>query len=193
MEGDLRRLGVDPSSGGGNLPGQPEPGAIALKTAVLIQEMVRPQVSGVAFSRNPLTGMDEVVVEAVAGSGETLVQDGVTPERWVNKWGDWIARPGQPALPVAVIQEVVDQTKRIAKAYGQPVDLEWVYDGATVHWVQVRPITALANVGSTPIRFPRGAAWADQTARVVGQCAVGQQRLGSIIHRTDWPQYHRPQ
>ena len=120
---------------------------IALKTAVLIQEMVRPQVSGVAFSRNPLTGMDEVVVEAVAGSGETLVQDGVTPERWVNKWGDWIARPGQPALPTAVIQEVVDQTKRIAKAYGQPVDLEWVYDGATVHWVQVRPITALADVG----------------------------------------------
>jgi pyruvate,water dikinase len=120
---------------------------VELKAAVLIQEMVQPQVSGVAFSRNPMTDMDEVVVEAVAGSGEALVQDGVTPERWVNKWGDWIARPGQPALPVAVIQEVVDQTKRIAKAYGQPVDLEWVYDGATVHWLQVRPITALANVG----------------------------------------------
>lgn len=118
------------------------PTAGDLKMAVLIQEMVPQQVSGVAFSRNPITGLDEVVVEAVAGSGEALVQEGIIPERWVEKWGQWIAQPEQPALPRAVIEEVVAQTRRIAKAWGRPVDLEWVYDGATVYWVQARAITA---------------------------------------------------
>ena len=34
-----------------------------LKMAVLVQEMIPAQVSGVAFSKNPLTGLDEVIVE----------------------------------------------------------------------------------------------------------------------------------
>jgi len=39
----LKKVGVDPSK---------------LKMAVIIQEMVNPTVSGVSFSRNPLSGMD---------------------------------------------------------------------------------------------------------------------------------------
>ncbi len=116
------------------------------RMAVVIQEMAAPQVSGVAFSRNPITGLDEVVVEAVAGSGEALVQEGVTPERWVNKWGDWIARAEQSLFPQAVMDGVAAQTRRIARALGQPVDLEWVYDGATVYWVQVRAITTQMSI-----------------------------------------------
>ena len=59
-----------------------------LKMAVVIQEMVPPVFSGVSFSKNPMTGLDEVLVEAVRGSGEALVREGVTPERWINKWGE---------------------------------------------------------------------------------------------------------
>jgi len=116
------------------------------RMAVVIQEMAAPQVSGVAFSRNPITGLDEVVVEAVAGSGEALVQKGVTPERWVNKWGDWIAQAEQSLFPQAVMDEIAAQTRRIARALGQAVDLEWVYDGATVYWVQVRAITSQLSI-----------------------------------------------
>ena len=36
-----------------------------LKMAVLVQDMITPQISGVAFSKNPTTGLDEVVIEAV--------------------------------------------------------------------------------------------------------------------------------
>jgi phosphohistidine swiveling domain-containing protein len=113
-----------------------------VRMAVLIQEMVSSQVSGVSFSRNPLTGMDEVVVEAVVGSGEALVQEGVTPDRWVYKWGTWIAQPEDSAIETNLIQEVVEGTKAIAQTYGRPVDLEWVYDGHAVHWVQLREITS---------------------------------------------------
>jgi pyruvate,water dikinase len=118
-----------------------------LRMAVIIQEMVSPQVSGVAFSKNPITGLDEVLVEAVQGSGEALVQEGVTPDRWINKWGTWVSTPGESGngqgIELGLIAEVVRQTKEIARAYGRPVDLEWVYDGHEVKWVQLREITTL--------------------------------------------------
>ena len=117
-----------------------------LRMSVIVQEMVSPVVSGVAFSRNPITGMDEIVVEAVPGSGELLVQDGVTPERWVHKWGQWVQRPAQGQVSHAIIEQVVDQTRTIARTYGKPVDLEWVYDGQQLQWVQLRQITSLKNV-----------------------------------------------
>jgi len=118
-----------------------------LKMAVIIQEMVPPQVSGVSFSKNPITGLDEVVVEAVKGSGEALVQEGIVPYRWINKWGVWTSLPDEPedeqGINSRLIEEVVRQTKEIARAYGRPVDLEWVYDGREIKWVQLREITSL--------------------------------------------------
>lgn len=56
-----------------------------LRMAALIQEMVTPVVSGVAFSKNPLTSLNEVIVEAVRGSGEPLVRKGLTPERILSE------------------------------------------------------------------------------------------------------------
>jgi phosphohistidine swiveling domain-containing protein len=117
-----------------------------LRMAVLIQEMVSPVVSGVAFSKNPLTGLNEVVVEAVQGSGELLVRKGLTPERWVFSRGQWLAQPEQPQIDRGLVEDVVAQTRAIARDYGRPIDLEWVYDGHTVHWVQLREITSLTNV-----------------------------------------------
>jgi phosphoenolpyruvate synthase/pyruvate phosphate dikinase len=114
-----------------------------LKMAVLIQEMVPPYISGVSFSKNPVTGLDEVIVEAVEGSGDALVQSGATPRRWVSKWGTWLQKPDGDGIPLALIEQVVQQTKSIARSYGKPVDLEWVYDGQLLYWVQVREITAL--------------------------------------------------
>jgi phosphohistidine swiveling domain-containing protein len=114
-----------------------------LKMAILIQEMVSPLVSGVSFSKNPMTGLDEIIVEAVRGSGEALVQEGITPDRWINKWGAWLSKPAGSDIALDLIQEVVRQTKAIAKAYGHAVDLEWVYDGRTIHWVQLREITSI--------------------------------------------------
>ncbi len=121
------------------------PGSEPLKMAVIIQDMVNPVLAGVAFSKNPITGLDEIVVEAVQGSGTALVQGGVTPYRWVSKWGRWVSRPDDPALPLSVIQDVVDQTRKISRQLGKDVDLEWVYDGSALYWLQLRDITALGN------------------------------------------------
>jgi len=127
----LERMGVDQSE---------------LKMAVIIQEMVSPTFSGVSFSRNPMTGMDEIIVEAIEGSGENILQNGITPGRWINKWGEWIGRPGNENIDLNLIQEVVTKTKEISQAYGEDVDVEWVYDGNTLNWVQLREITSLKNI-----------------------------------------------
>jgi len=114
-----------------------------LYMAVIVQEMVTPSWSGVAFSRNPVTGADEVVVEAVGGLGEALVQGGVTPNRWINKWGTYITTPDKESLPEPIINQIVAQTRSIGKKLNSHVDLEWVFDGEDLYWVQVREITTL--------------------------------------------------
>jgi phosphohistidine swiveling domain-containing protein len=117
-----------------------------VKMAVIVQEMVTPIVSGVAFSHNPMTGAAETVVEAVEGSGLQLVQEGVTPHRWIHKWGRWIAQPEETPIQLSLIQQVVDGVGAVARALKNPVDLEWVYDGSLLYWVQVREITTLKDL-----------------------------------------------
>jgi phosphoenolpyruvate synthase/pyruvate phosphate dikinase len=110
---------------------------------VIIQQMIQPVFAGVALSRNPVTGADEVVVEAVQGSGEALVQTGVTPYRWINKWGTYIQKPENELLPPSLIDQVVKETRIVAEKLKSHVDLEWVYDGTDLYWLQVREITTL--------------------------------------------------
>ena len=113
-----------------------------LEMNALIQEMVQPVFSGVAFSINPLTGLNEIVVEAVKGAGEALVQEGVTPWRWIQKWGSYLEQPEESPIDTQLIDQICRGTAAIAEQIGGPVDLEWVYDGDQLYWVQMREVTA---------------------------------------------------
>ncbi|HYO44423.1 MAG TPA: PEP/pyruvate-binding domain-containing protein, partial [Candidatus Limnocylindrales bacterium] len=130
-----------------------DPAAIAM--GVVVQRMVEPVTSGVAFSKNPLSGLDEVVIEAVPGRGDALVQEGVTPDRWIHRWGDLTSRPAEPVTSPALMDVVARETRRIASVFGRPVDVEWVHDGTHLHWVQVRPITGLEGIGVYSNRIAR--------------------------------------
>jgi pyruvate,water dikinase len=116
-----------------------------LRMAVIIQKMVDPSLSGVSFSVNPITSLDDITVEAVEGRGDQLVQEGITPLRWVMKWGKWIEQPESSEVAPELIHKVVDQTKKISKTFKREVDLEWVYDGEKIYWVQMRDITAVVK------------------------------------------------
>ncbi|NND04110.1 MAG: hypothetical protein HKN91_15115, partial [Acidimicrobiia bacterium] len=119
----------------------------AIDMAVLIQQMVPPVVSGVVFTRNPITGLNEVFLEAIAGRGDQLVGEGQTPFRWVRRWGEWTSAPDGAPLPEDVALAIVEEAARIADDYGRAADLEWVWDGERVWWVQVRPITGIDHIG----------------------------------------------
>ncbi len=118
----------------------------SIEMSVIVQEMVVPVAAGVAFSKNPITGLNEIVVEAVRGSGEALMSGLETPERWVQRWGDYVTAPETAEVDAAVVRDVVTGVAEIAAARGAPVDVEWVHDGDRLWWVQVRPITGLEGV-----------------------------------------------
>ena len=52
------------------------------RMAVVVQELVDADVAGVLFSRNPVTGVAERVIEASWGLGEAVVSGLVTPDQY---------------------------------------------------------------------------------------------------------------
>lgn len=63
------------------------------RMAVLIQQLVDSEVAGVLFTRHPLTGADERVIEASWGLGEVVVAGLVTPDGYrVARGGDVLER-----------------------------------------------------------------------------------------------------
>ena len=55
----------------------------ALHMAVVVQRLVDSDVGGVMFTRNPITGAEQRVIEASWGLGEVVVSGLVTPDRYV--------------------------------------------------------------------------------------------------------------
>jgi pyruvate,water dikinase len=119
---------------------QPETTA---QMAVVIQEMVQARVSGVVFSRNPMTGLSETIIEAGQGTGEDQAEDRRDPERWISKWGNWLQKPQNGVLSEALAREIVAQTIAVSRWYRRPADLEWAWDGERLFFLQLRPITQL--------------------------------------------------
>ena len=117
-----------------------------IEMSVIVQEMIDPVASGVSFSKNPVTGLSEFLVEAMAGAGDRLVRGATSPSRWVVRWGDFVEAPASAVISQTVVRSIVATTEKMAKEYGGPIDLEWVYDGQELWWLQVRPITALGDV-----------------------------------------------
>src|SRR6056297_482848 len=111
--------------------------------AVIIQEMVQPLFSGVVFTKNPVTGFSETIIEAGPGTGEYQANYHQDLERWVSKWGNWSQKPKDGKLRESLAREIVVQAKKISLSYGKPVDLEWAWDGKNLYFLQVRPITRL--------------------------------------------------
>ena len=68
--------------------------------AVLVQRMVPAATSGVAFTINPITGADEIVVNAARGLGEALVSGLIDPDEFhISKRDGAVlsSRPGTAA------------------------------------------------------------------------------------------------
>ena len=113
------------------------------RMAVIIQEMVQPQLSGVVFTKNPVSGFSETIIEAGKGTGISQAESHQDPERWISKWGNWCQKPKDGVLSEALAREIVVQAADISRKYRQPVDIEWAWDGKELYFIQVRPITRL--------------------------------------------------
>ena len=138
--------------------------------AVVVQEMVQSEVSGVLFTADPLTGRrNRIVIDATLGLGEALVSGRVEPDHYAldpaagvileRRLGSKTvsvraqagggtatvteAAAGRQALPDAQIGELAGLGQRIAALYGSPQDIEWAWAGGRLSILQARPITSL--------------------------------------------------
>lgn len=142
--------------------------------AVPVQQMVQSDVSGVMFSINPVTNDDQmVVVEAVWGLGENIVQGTVTPDHYEVEKGTWdvlraqvcpqkiemIRKPtGTKNYPVPKSRQekqklsekqIVALAKlatKLQQHYLHPQDSEWALEDDKIYLVQTRPITTVKAV-----------------------------------------------
>jgi rifampicin phosphotransferase len=137
--------------------------------AVLVQEMVPGETSGVAFGQNPQDA-SQAVIEAVYGLNQGLVDGTVEPDRWLldRDSGAIIsyraAARDQVVLPAAAgvrlealspeaaqaaplsaaeVAEVFALVRRSEALFGAPQDMEWTYADGALCALQSRPITTL--------------------------------------------------
>lgn len=146
-----------------------EPQTVAL--AVVVQELVLADASGILFTANPVNGKrDEMMITATWGLGEAIVGGLVTPDtltvekatgrllrREISEKRVMTVRTGSgtreqpvpdplkksPALRDAQVAELVKLGMEIEKLYGIPMDIEWALAGDKLAIVQARPVTSL--------------------------------------------------
>ena len=136
--------------------------------AVVVQALLEPDVAGVMFTQNPITGADERVIEASWGLGETVVAGRVIPDHYrVDRSGEVLERtagvkqvvvralPEGGTVEEEVAPELVERlcldddqleklnsmATRCEDVYGTARDIEWAFVGPELYLLQCRAIT----------------------------------------------------
>lgn len=140
--------------------------------SVVVQRMVLPEVSGIMFTADPISGHRQIVsIDASYGLGEALVSGLVSPDLYkVDKRDKKIIETTVADKQLAIrplaeggtyqeeltgelrtaqvldaqqIRELADLGTRIERHYGKPQDIEWCIEDNQLYIVQSRPITTL--------------------------------------------------
>jgi len=140
--------------------------------AVVVQQMVDAEKSGVMFTSHPSTGAPTVIIEAAWGLGEAVVSGSVSPDNYVvdrasgdvdevtvadkkvqmirdEDTGETVElevedeRRNARVLADEEIAELVDLGRQVEDHYGTPQDVEWAILDEDVYMLQSRPITTI--------------------------------------------------
>lgn len=143
----------------------------AVSMAVILQEMILSDVSGVVFSQSPVEET-EMVIEAVRGLNQGLVDDKITPDRWnIERSSGNILSTEQgdaktmithiegriteravspqdsrePVLSSVEVQDIIALAQKIESHFDAPQDIEWTIQNGEIILLQCRPITTLSE------------------------------------------------
>jgi pyruvate,water dikinase len=139
----------------------------------VLQEQIDADCAGVLFTRNPVDGADEFVVEAAWGLGEAVVAGIVTPDRFrIARDGIVVERvigekdvavvlaPEGGTHEIAVsaervrrlclddrqLAELASLAERCRRSFGGGRDLEWAFADGVLHLLQCRALTRSASL-----------------------------------------------
>lgn len=146
-----------------------------LKTGIslVVQKMVQSDTSGVMFTIDPLTNNKQrIIIEAIYGLGEYIVQGTVTPDHYevdksdlkivdkkiVKQSIELIYKKGENKRSFVAericerqkikddqIEKLARYAKEIENHYYFPQDIEWAIEKERIYIVQTRPITTIHN------------------------------------------------
>ncbi len=118
--------------------------------AVVVQEMVEADKSGVLFTADPVhRRRDHMVIEAARGLGEAIVSGEVTPDHYVLDRDDgslvreFLPDPAHRVLSIGELARLREVGARLEQFFGKPQDVEWCIRGRDLLLLQSRPITTL--------------------------------------------------
>ena len=139
--------------------------------AILVQAQIAADSAAVVFSANPVSrSLDEIVINASYGLGESIVGGTATPDTFVVRKADFeiISRSigpklvmtlpvrggtreyetpallrGRPAVTDEQIIELAELALQLETGLGMPVDIECAVQDGAVFLLQCRPITTL--------------------------------------------------
>jgi len=135
---------------------------------IVVQSLLDPDVAGVMFTRNPITGNDERMIEAAWGLGEAVVAGRVIPDSFrVTRSGEVVERTAgvkkvairtlpeggtyeqdvspdlveKLCLDDAQLAQLNDLATRCEQVYGHARDIEWAFANGQLYLLQCRAVT----------------------------------------------------
>jgi pyruvate,water dikinase len=139
---------------------------------VVVQSLLDPTVAGVMFTRNPINGADERMIEASWGLGEAVVAAQVIPDAYrIARTGEILERrAGLKKIAIRALPEggtfeepvptelaealcLTDEdlgalhalATRCEELYGRGRDIEWAIADSQLYLLQCRAITRAGN------------------------------------------------
>lgn len=105
---------------------------------VIVQELIEPVFAGVAFSINPITNDNEMIINYNKGQCDKVVGGEDVKEVVIPK--ETLELP-ECDIPLVLLENLRRDIVDIEKLYGYPVDIEWAISDDQIYILQVRPIT----------------------------------------------------
>ena len=117
-----------------------------IRIAVIIQEMVKADFAGVAFTVNPVTNNpDELVIAVTEGLGEKLV-DGSASGSTYTVNGKTVKVKGKDILSKKQMNSILKTVREVIEKTDSFQDIEFAMVGNKTYFLQARPITAYHGI-----------------------------------------------
>lgn len=130
-----------------------------VKISVIVQKMVQSEVSGVMFTVDPITNdKDRIVIEAVWGLGEMIVQGAVVPDRYIV----------QKETFAILSKEISEQKIQLVKRGDKTLETEVPKKIQEAQKLKDEDIVKLAKIGDLLQKhyyFPQDIEWAKESPK----------------------------
>lgn len=141
------------------------------EVAIVVQQMVDSEISGILFTADPVTGSREQMTgNFIEGLGDRLVSGEVNPD--IFTLGVSEGRYEGPARVKPYAPKLYEIASRLEEELGRPQDIEWAVAGGAVHLLQSRPITT---------QVLHNAATGEHNDSLRGDYVWSSQMLGEMI------------